>query len=137
MDENLEKKSFFIKLKHANFNLMYLTFVNFQTSIYVLYFFNIIEIFQILSLSINDSFKKIWKGSKFFLKVCEFLKYWRILRFTDNNENFYIFIVILICLIIIFDFILFLYLLILSFNQNPLKKFFLRIFYHLSFFLRF
>ena len=135
MDENLEKKSFFIKLKHANFNLMYLTFVNFQTSIYVLYFFNIIEIFQILSLSINDGFKKIWKGSKFFLKVCEFLKYWRILRFTDNNESFYIFIVILICLIIIFDFILFLYLLILSFNQNPLKKFFLRIFYHLSFFL--
>ena len=135
MDENLEKKSFYNKLKYANYNLMYLTFVNYSTSLYVLYFFNLIEIFQILSLSINDGFKNIWKGSKFYLKVCEFLKYWRILRYSDNNENLYLFILIIICLIIIFDFVIFLYLLILSFNQNPLKKFLLQIFYHLSIFL--
>jgi hypothetical protein len=135
MVDNLEKNSFLNKLKYANFNLMYITFINYSTSIWVLYFFNFIEILQILALSINDGFKIVWKGSKFYTKVCDFLKYWRILRFTDNNENFYLFVLILICLIIIFDFILYLYLLILSYNQNPLKNIFVQIFYHLSFFI--
>ena len=40
MDENLEKKSFYNKLKYANYNLMYLTFVNYSTSLYVLYFWD-------------------------------------------------------------------------------------------------
>ena len=55
--EETKKKGFLTKLKHANFYLMYYLFYNHSPASFEEILLELIEIFQILSLSINQLVK--------------------------------------------------------------------------------
>ena len=55
--EETKKKGFLTKLKHANFYLMYYLFYNHTQTSFEEILLELIEIFQILSLSINQLVK--------------------------------------------------------------------------------
>ena len=110
------------KIKFANYNLLYILFYNYYPLKIEKIFFQLIEIFQVLSLIINGLFKENWKGGKFYTKTGEFLQYFRLLHYSDNNQDFYLLLLYFSNGIIFITFMLYFYLFILSFNEKDLKK---------------
>ena len=125
------------KIKYANYNLLYILFYNYFPSILELLFFQLIEVFQVLSLVINGLFKENWKGGNFYMKISNFLQYFRIIHYSDNNQDFYLLLLFFSNGLIFITFIIYFYLFILSFNEKNLKKLklTLKIFRILCFFL--
>ena len=125
------------KIKYANYNLLYILFYNYFPTIFELIFFQLIEVFQVLSLVINGLFKENWKGGNFYMKISDFLQYFRIIHYSDNNQDFYLLLLFFSNGLIFITFIIYFYLFILSFNEKNLKKLKLtiKIFRILCFFL--
>ena len=115
--------SFYSKLKNANYKILYLIYYNESSSQLIYFILEAIKIFQLFSLTFNEKVIDIWKSGKLDNYFNNFFKYWKILPYTKNNQNFFLLILLLTLFLIISTYVIYLFLLTISFLDKKVKKF--------------
>ena len=115
--------NFYSKLKNANYKILYLIYFNENSSQLIYFIFEIIKIFQLFSLTFNEKVVEIWNSGKLDNYFNNFFKYWKILPYTKNNQNFFILILLLTYFLIISTYVIYLFLLTISFLDKKVKRF--------------